>query len=156
MTNSKMRWKAEAEIIAKYGTMSTRKIAAKLKEEYGITVSHITVGKDLKLDLSALSFEDIDNKKSHILDTLEELATIAFNMAKTDDDSSVKLRAMDTYRKLMESRGTILTKFEQAKMQMQDIDKPVYNIFVGEPREADLSRIKKIQKEEKEAKEDVE
>lgn len=147
MGDQKTRWRAEAELIGKHGTLSSRKLAELLKAEYGIVVSHMTVAKDLELDLKNITMNDIEEKKSHILSSLEELAEMAFNMAKTEIDGRVKLASMETYRKLMESRASVLNKFEEAKLKMNESQRPVYNVFIGKPKEADLKKLKETKKD---------
>jgi hypothetical protein len=141
MGNQQIRWNAEAQLIAKHGTMSSRKLAELLKAEYGIVVSHMTVQKDLDLDLQSISLDEIEEKKGHILSSLEELATIAFTMAKGEPDGRVKLAAMETYRKLMDSRANILTHFEEAKLKMNESQRPIYQVFIGKPKETDLKKL---------------
>lgn len=141
--NAKIRFKAEAEIIAKHGTLSVRKIAELLKNEYGMVVSHTTVSADLKNDLDALSEPELKNKKSNILATIEELAGLAEDIAKKDIDSRVKLSAMDTYTKIVKTQADVLRKFEEAKLANQKHVRPIYNIFIGKPRLADLKKIRK-------------
>ena len=143
MVEQNTRWRAEAELIAKHGTLSARKLAELLKIEYGIVVSHVTVLKDLEYELDSLTEPEIEGKKSHILDSIEELSKIAYKIATGDEDARIRLSAMETYRKLMESRGNILTKFEEAKIKLKDKEKPIYNVFIGKPKEADLEKLKK-------------
>lgn len=151
-SNSKSRFKAEAEIIAKHGTLSSRKIVEILKSDYGIVVTHATVNEDLKHDLDALSEPELKNKKSNIMATIEELADDAFNIAKTDESNKVKLSAMETYTKIVKTQAEVLRKFEEAKLEKVKQLRPVLNIFIGEPALADLSKIKKegIKKDGKE------
>lgn len=148
-SNSKARYKAEAEIIAKHGTLSSRKIVEILKSDYGIVVTHATVNDDLKHDLDALSESELKNKKSGIMADIEELAEDAFNIAKTDENNKIKLSAMETYTKIVKTQAEVLRKFEEAKLERVKQLRPVFNIFIGDPMEADLSKIKK-----KEAKND--
>lgn len=148
-SNSKARFKAIAEIIAKHGTLSSRKIAALLKSDYGIVVTHATVNDDLKHDLDTLSESELKNKKTGIMADIEELATDAFNIAKTDESNKVRLSAMDTYTKVIKTQAEVLRKFEEAKLERVKQLRPIYYVFIGEPTEADLSKIKR-----KEAKKD--
>jgi len=149
-THTKMRYKAIAEIIANHGTMSSRKIAEILKKDYGIAVSHATVNEDLKKDLEALTADDLRNKKGHILETVEELAEQAYNIAMTDENNKTRLSAMDTYARLMKTNAEVIKKFEEVKLKMTEADRPIYNIFIGKPREADLSKIKDMRDEKDE------
>ena len=147
-SNSKARYKAEAEIIAKHGTMSSRKIAELLKKDYGIVVTHATVNDDLKHDLDVLSEAELKNKKSNILGTIEELAEMAENIARTDDNNKIRLTAIDTYTKVVKTQAEVLRKFEEAKLEKVKQLRPIHYIFIGEPKEADLSKIKKEVKED--------
>jgi len=141
--NSKSRYRAEAEIIAKHGTLSSRKIAELLKKDYGIVVTHATVNDDLKHDLDTLSESELKNKKTGIMADVEELADDAFNIAKTDESNKVRLSAMDTYTKVIKTQAEVLRKFEEAKLEKVKQLRPIYYIFIGKPEEADLSKIKK-------------
>ena len=142
-SNSKARYKAEAEIIAKHGTLSSRKIAELLKHDYGIVVTHATVNDDLKHDIETLSESDLKNKKGGIMADIEELAEDAFNIAKTDESNKVRLSAMDTYTKIVKTQAEVLRKFEEAKLERVKQLRPIIHVFIGEPTEADLSKIKK-------------
>lgn len=142
-SNSKARYKAEAEIIAKHGTLSSRKIATILKSDYGIVVTHATVNEDLKHDIDTLSEAELKNKKTGILADIEELADDAFSIAKSDPNNKIRLSAMDTYTKVIKTQADVLRKFEEAKLERVKQLRPIYNIFIGQPTEADLSKIKK-------------
>ena len=145
-----MRYQAIADIIAKYGTLSSRKISEILKKDYGMVVSHATINADLKKDLEALTEDELQNKKGHILETVEELTTQAYNIAMTDENSKTRLSAMDTYTRLVKTNAEVIKKFEEAKMQLTEQQRPIYNIFIGKPRKADLSKIKDIVNKESE------
>lgn len=147
-SNAKMRFRAEAEIIAKHGTLSARKIREILKTEYGIAASHTTIMSDLKHDLDALTEEEIDNKKSNILANIEELAELAYNIAKTDSDSRLRLSAMDTYNKIIKTQAEVLKKFEEAKLNRAKQVRPQYHIYIGQPTAADLKKIEKEEQKE--------
>lgn len=151
-SNSRLRYKAEAEIIAKHGTMSARKISELLKTEYGMIVSHTTVNDDLKKDLDALSDTELKNKKTTILNGIEVLANDAYNIARTDQNNKIRLSAMDTYTKIVKTQADVLKKFEEVKMSTKHHLRPIYNIFIGKPKEADLSKIKKETKNDTEIK----
>lgn len=145
---------AIADIIAKHGTISARKIAEYLKKDYGIKRSHTMILKDLKKDLDSLSKKDINNKKGHILKNIEELAQQCYNLAMAADDDNVRLRAMDTYNKIVKTQASVLSTFEKAKVKLAQAEKPTYNIFIGEPREADLKKIEKLKAQEEELEDD--
>ena len=147
-SNSKMRFKAEAEIISKYGTLSARKIAELLKSEYGMVVSHTTVVADLKHDLDALSEPELKNKKANILAVIEELAALAESIAKNDVNSKIKLSAMDTYTKIVKTQADVLKKFEEAKLNTQHHTRPIYHIFIGKPELTDLKKLEKKAKKD--------
>jgi len=151
-SNSKARYKAEAEIIAKHGTLSSRKIAELLKKDYGIVVTHATVIDDLKHDLDVLSEPELKNKKSNIMATIEELAEDAFNISKTDESNKVRLSAMETYTKIVKTQAEVLRKFEEAKLAQVEQIRPIYHVFIGEPTQADLSKIKKEEAKRKDEK----
>lgn len=97
----------------------------------------------MKHDLDSLSEPELKNKKSSILASIEELAEDAFNISKTDENNKIKLSAMETYTKIVKTQAEVLRKFEEAKLERVKQLRPVYNIFIGEPTEADLSKIKK-------------
>jgi len=146
-SSSKSRFKAEAEIIAKHGTMSSRKIAELLKTDYGIVVTHATVNDDLKHDLDSLSESELKNMKQGIMANIEELATDVYNISKTDPNNKIRLSAVETYTKVIKTQAEVLKKFEEAKLERVKQLRPIYNIFIGEPTEADLSKIKKEEKD---------
>lgn len=150
--DSGLRYKAIAEIIAKYGTLSSRRISKILQDEYGIVISHATVADDLKKDLATLSKTEINNKKSNILKSIETLANTAYGIAIGSKDDKVRLQAMDTYNRIVKTQAAVLKTFEEVKMKMQEIEKPIYNVFIGKPKEADLSKILKEEEDDRKSK----
>jgi hypothetical protein len=131
--NAQVRYRAEAALIAKYGSMSTRQLADKLYEEYGLKVSHGQVSLDLKQDIESLSEKEIDEKKSSLLKELEDTIEAAKNISRTDENNNTRLKAMDTYNKLIQTQAKILAEFEKIKMQLQEKERPIYNISIGKP-----------------------
>lgn len=138
MTKSQeIRWKAEVEIIQELGRVpSSREMTKLLKEKKGIAVNHNTVNKDLKKDLESLTAEEYENQKSGILSMIDNLIEIANNIATNEDDSNLKLKAMNTLTKLSKTKTDIVTKFRKANAEMHQEEKPVYNVTIGEPQEA--------------------
>lgn len=131
--NAKQRYRAEVELISKYGNLSSREMADKLYEEYGIKVSHGQVNIDLKRDIEALSEDKLKNKKTGLLNELDEMIQAALEISRHDELSSNRLKAMDTYRKLVESKAKILKVFEEVRLQAREQERPVYKISIGKP-----------------------
>jgi len=139
------RRKAEYEIIKKLGKVpSCREMQKFLKEEYGIIANHNTINSDLKLNLEALTKEEYNNEKSNILKMINDEIDIAHNIAITNSDSEVKLKAMNTVSKLSKTKSEILTKFKKAQVQLSKEEKPKINIFIGEPKQIKEDKFKKI------------
>ncbi len=132
--NADIRYRAEAELLAKYGELSCRQMRDKLFEEYGIKVSHAQVNQDLKQDLDALTTEDIEDKKSGMLGELEDTINAALNISKTDENNNTRLKAMDTYNHLVKTQAEILRKFEELKLHAREVEKPVYNLTIEKPK----------------------
>jgi hypothetical protein len=132
----KIRWRAITEIIAKYGTTSPSEIARYLKDDYGIDVTRQTVTSDLKKDLENLTNDDIKAIKSGILSQMDELIQIAYNQAKSGDKDA--LRAMETYNKLIRTKADIVNSFEKMRLELVEKERPIYNVFIGEPKEVEV------------------
>lgn len=138
MTKSQeIRWKAEVEIIQELGRVpSSREMTKLLKEKKGIDVNHNTVNADLKRDLESLTADEFENQKSGVLSMLDNLITIANNIATNNEDDGVKLKAMNTLTKLSKTKADVLTKFRKANADLNKAERPVYNVTVGEPKVA--------------------
>jgi len=144
------RWKAELEIIQKLGKIpSSREMQQILKKEYGISVNHNIVNTDLKRDLEALTKPEYENQKSGILDMLNKEITIAHNIATTETDSELQLKAMNTVSKLSKVKSEILIKFRKAHSSLSSKEKPLYNIHIGHPVMIDPEKFKKLNEDEK-------
>lgn len=133
---TKQRWKAITDIIAKYGTTSPSEITRYLKEDYGITTTRQTVTNDLKKDLERLTAEDIQTIKSGILSQLDELIQIAYARSKSNQKDS--LRAMETYNKLIKTKADIVNSFEKMRLDSLEKERPIYHISIGQPEEVEI------------------
>ena len=140
--NAKMRYRAEAELISKYGELSSRQLAEKLYEEYGIEVSHAQVNNDLKHDVAAFSDEELEDKKSGLLVELEELIDAARNISKTDPNNNTRLKAMETYNRLIKTQADILCQFEKVKLKAKEQQRPIYKVKVEKPTIATKENVK--------------
>ena len=139
------RWKAEAEIIKKFKEVpSCREMQRLLKEEYGIVANHNTINADLKQDLEALTVEEYENQKEGILNMITTEIDTAHKIATTSGDQELQLKAMNTVSKLSKTKTEILIKFKRAQAQMSKEDKPEINVFIGQPKEIDLKKFKKL------------
>jgi len=139
------RWQAELEIIKKKGDIpSCREMQKLLKEQYGITVNHNTINVDLKHDLETLTKTEYENQKNGILQMLNTEIDIAHTIATSEADSELQLKAMNTVSKLSKTKSEILIKFRKAQSELSADDKPVINVFIGEPKEVDLKKFTKI------------
>ncbi len=140
------RWKAEAEIIASLKRMpSCREMQKFLKDKYGIVANHNTINADLKKDLESLTESEYQNQKAGILQMVDDELEIAHNIATSDPDNAVKLKAMNTVSKLSKTKSDILVKFRQARAQLNKKEKPEINIFIGEPKKIDMEKFKKLE-----------
>lgn len=139
MTKSQeIRWKAELEIIQELGRVpSSREMTKILKKKKGIDVNHNTVNNDLKKDLESLTESEYENQKSGILSMLDNLVQVANNIATTDSDSNLKLKAMNTITKLSKTKADVLTKFRKANAELTKKERPVYKVSIGKPEVAD-------------------
>jgi len=149
------RWKAEAEIIKEIGKIpSSRKMQQLLKEKYGIIVNHNIVNQDLKKDLEALTPTEYENQKSGILDMLNKEIEIAHNIATSDPDNQVKLKAMSAVSKLSKTKTEVLTKFRRTQAEISKKEQAQVNIFIGKPKEIDMDKFKKWNGDAKDGKTD--
>lgn len=139
------RWKYEAEIIKSLDHVpSSREMTKLLKEKYGLVVNHNTVLKDLKMDLEALTESEYENKKSGILNMIEEEIEQAHNIAINSEEDDLKLKAMNTVSKLTKTKADILIKFRRAQAQLSKEEKPEVNVFIGQPKQIDEKKFKKL------------
>ena len=142
------RWKAEAEIIKRHKKVpSSREMQRLLKEEYGIVANHNTINTDLKNDLEALTTEEYNNQKEGILNMIEDEINIAHGIAQKSGDEELQLKAMNTVSKLSKTKSDILIKFKKAQSQLSKEDKPEINVYIGEPKEIDVKKFKKLEGE---------
>lgn len=139
------RWKAEAEIIKGLKEMpSSREMQKLLKEKYGIIANHNTINNDLKQDLEALTKEEYNNQKSGILSMIDTEIDIAHGIATSSGDPEIQLKAMNTVSKLSKTKSEILIKFKKAQAQISKEDKPEINVFIGQPKQIDENKFKKL------------
>jgi len=139
------RWHAEVEIIKELGKMpSSRQMQKLLKERYGIDANHNTINVDLKQDLESLTKEEYTNQKDGILKVLDTEIDIAHNIATTESDNALKLKAMNTVSKLSRVKSDILIKFRRAQAKISKDEKAVYSVFIGEPKQINIDKYKKI------------
>lgn len=148
-----IRWKAEVEIIQDEGKVpSSREMQKLLKDKYNIDANHNTINADLKRDLEFLTKEECTNQKNGILSMIDTEINIAHKIATTEDDSELKLKAMNTVSKLSKTKSEILIKFRRAQAQLSTEEKPIYNISIGKPVEIDLTKFSKLEKDTNENK----
>lgn len=139
------RYKAELEIIQELGKVpSSREMQKLLQEKYGITVTHSIVNQDLKKDLEALTPTEYENHKSSILTMLEDEIRIAHNIATTEPENEIKLKAMSAVSKLSKTKAEILIKFRKAQSQLSKEEKPEIRIFIGQPKEIDMKKFERL------------
>lgn len=139
------RWKAEAEIIKSLDHMpSSREMQKLLLEKYNIKVTHAMVNKDLKKDLEALTESEYENKKSGILNMIEDEIEEAHRIATTAIEDDLKLKAMNTVSKLTKTKTDILIKFRRAQAEISKEEKPDINVFIGQPKKIDEDKFKKL------------
>jgi len=118
-----------------------------LKEKYGIKANHNTINEDLKKDLEALTPEEYENQKGGILKMLETEIDIAHNIATTDDNNELKLKAMNTVSKLSKTKADILVKFRRAHAQLAKDEQTTINVIIGKPEQVDLDKHEKLKKD---------
>jgi hypothetical protein len=140
------RWQAEYEIIKKIGKVpSCREMQKLLEEQYGIRANHNIINGDLKKDLETLTKKEYENHKSGILDMLDTELNIAHNISTNNPDDALKLKAMNTVSKLSKVKADIMIRFRQAQSQQAKKEQAEINVFIGQPKQADLSKLKKIE-----------
>lgn len=133
--DTQIRLRAIASIIEKYGTTSPTEILNLLKEEHGIITTRQTVTADLKKDLDALDDTELKNQKTTILSTIKELAEIAEKISKNpNEDSRVRLTAMNTYSQMVKTQAEVLKKLQEAKVELSQAERPVHHIHIGRPK----------------------
>lgn len=142
------RWKAEAEIIKELKDMpSSREMQRLLKEKYGIIANHNTINKDLKNDLEALTTEEYNNQKEGILKMLDDEINIAHTISQNNGDAELQLKAMNTVSKLSKTKSDVLIKFKKAQAQLSKEEKPEINVYIGNPKQIDMKKFKKLEGE---------
>jgi hypothetical protein len=142
------RWRAELDIIKELGRMpSTREMQKLLLEKKSMTVHHSTISEDFKKDLESLTKIEYDNQKGGILFMLDNLITIANNIAKDGTDDKIRLDAMKTISKLDKTKTDVLIKFRKAQIEIDKKDRPIYNVFIGKPKVIAMEIYRKKQKE---------
>jgi len=139
------RWKAELEIIQKLNKIpSCREMQKLLKDDYGIEANHNTINADLKHDLESLTKTEYENQKTGILTMLNDEIDIAHNIATSEEDPEIQLKAMNTVSKLSKTKSDILVKFRKAQSQISKKEKPEINVFIGKLKEVDLKKFNKL------------
>jgi len=140
------RWKCELEIIQSLDGKipSCREMVRLLKEKYGLTVSHVQVNNDLKLDLSTLTVKECENQKNGLLTMLDKLIEVFNNMALTDENNATRIKAANTVQRLSRTKMDIISQYMKSSMEKQD-DKPIYNISIGQPKETDVKKFEKLE-----------
>ena len=140
------RWKCELEIIQSLDGKipSSREMVRLLKEKYGLTVSHVQVNNDLKLDLSTLTVKECENQKNGLLTMLDKLIEVFNNMALTDENNATRIKAANTVQRLSRTKMDIISQYMKSSMEKQD-DKPIYNISIGQPKETDVKKFEKLE-----------
>ena len=129
------RWRAELEIIEELGKVpSSREMQRLLLDKKGIKVTHAIINKDLKKDLETLTESEYNNQKGSILFMLENLISIANDIAKHNEDDKLRLDAMKTITKLQKTKSDVVIKFRKAQVELNKEDKPIYNVSIGKPR----------------------
>lgn len=127
---TRARLLAEAEILAENPDMSDIELVKALKKR-GITTTRQTVHTDRQKDLDALTMEDIKKTKSAMLNEIDKLISIAYNIATSGGDKA--LQAMNNYDKLFNTKAKVVNMFEQQKLAQQVNDKPIINLSIGKP-----------------------
>lgn len=146
-TAQETRWKAEAEIIKELKEIpSSREMQKLLKEKYGITANHNTINADLKNDLEALTKDEYNNQKEGILKMINDEIDIAHGIATNKiADPELQLKAMNTISKLSKTKADILIKFKKAQAKLTKEDRPEINIMIGQFKEIDMKKFKKLE-----------
>jgi len=119
----------------------------RLLKDKGIEVSYVIVSKDLKKDLETLTEPEYKNQKGGILTMLDDLITIANDIAKNSEDDKLRLDAMKTISKLDKTKTDVLIKFRKAQVELNKEDKAAFNVYIGKPKQVDLKLYRKKQKE---------
>lgn len=142
------RWRAELEIIKELGRMpSTREMQKLLLEKKNMDVHHSTISDDFKRDLESLTKVEYDNQKGGILSMLEKLISIANDIATNGTDDKIRLDAMKTISKLDKTKTDVLIKFRKAQIEIDQKERPIYNVFIGKPKVIAMGIYRKKQKE---------
>jgi hypothetical protein len=142
------RWRAELEIIKELGRMpSTREMQKLLLDKKGMTVHHSTISEDFKRDLESLTKTEYNNQKGGILSMLNNLITIANDIAENGTDDKIRLDAMKTISKLDKTKTDVLVKFRKAQIEIDKKERPIFNVFIGKPKVIAMGIYRKKQKE---------
>ena len=141
------RWRAELDIIEEIGKIPSSREMQKLLKEKGIDVTHVIISKDLQKDLETLTEPEYKNQKSGILSMLDNLITIANDIAEHSEDDKLRLDAMKTISKLDKTKTDVLIKFRKAQVELNKEDKPEINVYIGKAKQIDLKLYHKKQKE---------
>jgi hypothetical protein len=141
------RWRAEVEIIEEEGKVPSAREMQRLLKERGINVSYVIISKDLKKDLETLTEPEYKNQKSGILAMLDNLISIANDIAEHSEDDKLRLDAMKTISKLDKTKTDVLVKFRKAQVELNKEDKPEFNVYIGKAKQIDLKLYHKKQKE---------
>ena len=138
------RWRAELDIIEEIGKIPSSREMQRLLKEKGIEVTHVIISKDLKKDLETLTEPEYKNQKNGILAMLENLISIANDIAEHSEDDKLRLDAMKTISKLDKTKTDVLIKFRKAQVEINKEDKPIYNISIGKPRKYMVKKNEKV------------
>lgn len=146
-----IRWKAELEIIHELGEIPpSRKMQSLLKEKYGIEASHATINDDLKKDLEALTETEYINQKNKILDMTRVEMDEAHQIAQRAENDKLRLKAMEVGTRLKKTYSELLSIFRKTQAMLNKADKPIYNVYIGEPKETEVVKDGKSRTEEEE------
>lgn len=140
------RWQYERYIIQDLGRIpSCREMADLLKDKYGLIVNHNTVNADLKKDLEALTDTQVLERKKSLLTSLEDGHAIAERISKSDPSSKIRLDAIKTMAKVSETINRINIAFNKAKAELNEAQKPVYNVKMGKLEVVDEKEFEKME-----------
>jgi hypothetical protein len=91
-----------------------------------------------------MTAKEYEIQKEGIMSMIDKLISIANGIATTDENSNIRLKAMNTVSKLSKTKSEILAQFRRTEAEKQD-NKPIYNIFIGKPKEVDVKKFEKLE-----------
>ena len=141
-SETKMRLRLEADIISEHGYIGPTEMVQRLKER-GIIASRMTVTKDLKKDLENVTDKEIKGYKDNILKKLEEGNRTMYSLSQSASDPEVRIKAWNAYNRSVKTQADVITKFEEAKLKIKSIERPIINISFGEPKAVDNKLLNK-------------